>query len=67
MKIYLLIFSIVIIFFNIKKKIENFSGKKIKIFIINLDKDWKRMKEVDIEMKENNLSMKDYQQLKVLN
>ena len=57
MKIYVLTFLVLLLYFLISKRrrIENLSGQKIKIFIINLDKDRERMKELDIKMKENNL------------
>lgn len=57
----ILLLLVLLYFTKIKNNIENFSQKnKTKIFIINLDKDWKRMNELDNEMKKNNL---DYERL----
>jgi GR25 family glycosyltransferase involved in LPS biosynthesis len=66
MKIYLLTFLVLLLYFLTLKKnrIENFSGQKTKIFVINLDRDWKRMKELDMEMKENNLEYERFSAIK---
>ena len=56
--IFLVSLLVILIFSsNNKKHIERFTQKnKTKIFIINLDKDWKRMNELDADMKKNNLT-----------
>ena len=63
--IFLVLVLLLYLLLKNNNRIENFSQQIIsKIFIINLDKDWERMNELNDEMKKNNLDYERFSAVK---